>query len=192
LRKGRIPPGQTVTGGFPVLHYGAVPAMGLGDWRLRLFGEVETEVELDWEQFSALPTIQVTADIHCVTGWSKLDTVWEGVSTTELLHHFRLTPKAGHVLVHAPGGWTANLPLDDFGATNVLLAHTYDGKPLTPEHGWPVRLVVPHLYFWKSAKWVIGLEFLTQGRPGFWERAGYHLRGDPWKEQRYRDEPGRR
>ncbi|MEW6523639.1 MAG: sulfite oxidase-like oxidoreductase [Bacillota bacterium] len=184
----RVPPGQTVTGRFPVLHHGQVPSLRLEDWRLRLYGEVEEEVELDWEQLLALPTTRVTADIHCVTGWSKLDTEWEGVSTRQLLRLVQLTPQARYVMVHAPGGWSTNLSLDDFCKENVVLARSFDGAPITREHGWPVRLVVPHLYFWKSAKWVTALEFIWKDRPGFWEEAGYHLRGDPWTEQRYRDD----
>ncbi len=190
MTRKRVPPGQVLTQRFPVLHHGEVPVIELARWRLVISGEVERPEEMDWAAFSALPTRKVTTDIHCVTGWSKMDTTWEGVSTGEICGRVRPTRRARHVVVHAPGGWSTNLSLDDFTASGALLAYLYNGAPLTAEHGWPVRLVIPHLYFWKSAKWVTDLRFHTQDQPGFWESRGYHLRGDPWQEQRYRDDPG--
>ena len=181
----RIPPGQRLTDRFPVLHYGPVPKFDPATWDLRLFGLVEEEVVFTYEQFTALPTVRVITDIHCVTGWSKLDTVWEGVVFSELMNHIRLLPGARYVVVHSEYGFTANLPLEALMDDDVLLAYRYGDAPLTPEHGYPLRLVVPKRYFWKSAKWVRGLEFMAQDRPGFWEQRGYHNDGDPWKEERY-------
>lgn len=181
----RLPPGQHLTQKWPVLHYGSIPEIDLATWRLRLFGEVEEEVELTWDEFMALPQTTRTNDIHCVTGWSRLDNTWTGVTIPDLMKLVRLKPTATHVMVHAYGGYTTNLPLEEFLREDVLLAHSHDGQPLTPEHGWPLRLVVPQLYFWKSAKWVRGIEFMAGDRPGFWERYGYHNHGDPWKEERF-------
>ncbi len=181
----RLPPGQHLTRKWPVLHYGAIPEIDLTTWRLRLFGEVEEEVELTWDEFMALPQTTRTNDIHCVTGWSRLDNTWTGVAIPDLMQLVRLKPTATHVMVHAYGGYTTNMPLGEFLRDEVLLAHSHDGQPLTPEHGWPLRLVVPQLYFWKSAKWVRGIEFMAGDRPGFWERYGYHNHGDPWKEERF-------
>nr|WP_290668332.1 sulfite oxidase-like oxidoreductase [Ardenticatena sp.] len=181
----RLPPGQHLTRKWPVLHYGAIPEIDLTTWRLRLFGEVEEEVELTWDEFMALPQTTRTNDIHCVTGWSRLDNTWTGVTIPDLMQLVRLKPTATHVMVHAYGGYTTNMPLGEFLRDEVLLAHSHDGQPLTPEHGWPLRLVVPQLYFWKSTKWVRGIEFMAGDRPGFWERYGYHNHGDPWKEERF-------
>lgn len=180
-----MPPGQRVVSGWPVLHAGDVPHIDLARWELRLFGRVERPLRLSWEEFQRLPRVQVTSDIHCVTRWSRLDNRWEGVPVRVLVEMARPLPDARYVMVHAEQGFTTNIPLEDLLRDDVLLATHHDGKPLTPEHGWPVRLVVPHLYFWKSAKWVTGLEFMTENRPGFWEQLGYHMYGDPWKEQRY-------
>ncbi|MDQ7793823.1 MAG: sulfite oxidase-like oxidoreductase [bacterium] len=187
MSRPRVPPGQRVTPGFPILHHGGIPAISRRDWRLRVHGEVAEPVELDWAGLTALPATRVEADLHCVTGWSKLGTAWEGLAATELVRLAR--PRSDHLLVHAPGGWSTNLTLADFTAPGVLLAYRHEGKLLTREHGGPVRLVVPQLYFWKSAKWVIAVEFTATEHPGFWEKAGYHLRGDPWREQRYRNDP---
>jgi DMSO/TMAO reductase YedYZ molybdopterin-dependent catalytic subunit len=184
-RRQRIPPGQEQTARFPVLHYGEVPRIDLDQWRFKIFGLVEQAVELDWGQFNSLPQAAVFSDIHCVTGWSRLDNTWEGVAAAPVSDLARPRPEARCVLVHAARGFTTNLTLEDFFQPDVLFALKHDGKPLTPEHGWPVRLVVPRLYFWKSAKWVTGVEFLEHDRPGFWETAGYHNHGDPWKEERY-------
>jgi DMSO/TMAO reductase YedYZ molybdopterin-dependent catalytic subunit len=183
-RKNRIPPGQHQVKNWPVLHYDGVPKVDISKWSLRLFGLVDKELGLSYQEFSALPRVKVFSDIHCVTNWSRLDNLWEGVSSRAVVL-VNLKPEARFVIVYGAGGFTTNLPLDDFLAEDVLLATSQDGQPLTPEHGAPVRLVVPRLYFWKSAKWVTGLEFTAEDRPGFWERAGYHNHGDPWKEERY-------
>ena len=181
----RLPPGQKVVQDWPVLTYGGEPRIDRDQWRLRIFGLVEAEVEFNWEQFAALPTTTVHCDIHCVTSWSRMDNDFEGVAFRELLKHVRPDASAGAVMVHCYGGYTTNLLLDDLMREDALLAYRHDGKELPAAHGGPCRLVVPHLYFWKSAKWVRGLEFLPKDRPGFWEQYGYHIRGDPWKEERY-------
>lgn len=183
--KARIPPGQRIIKEWPVLHYGAVPNLDPSKWRLKIFGLVEKEKVLNLKEFLKLPQKRSVSDIHCVTGWSRLDNEWEGVSTSELKGLVNIKPEARFVIVHAEFGFTTNLSLDDFFHPHALLAHSHGGKPLTPEHGYPVRLVVPHLYFWKSAKWVNGIEFTDKNIPGFWESHGYHIRGDPWKEERY-------
>jgi DMSO/TMAO reductase YedYZ molybdopterin-dependent catalytic subunit len=181
----RIPPGQYRTDKFPVLHYGSVPRADLATWDFRVFGAVDSPFTLAWDQFRALPRKQVVTDIHCVTRWSKLDTVWEGVAIQEIIALAGLRPEATHVLAHCEQGYTANLPLSVLDDDDVLLADTFDGKPLEPEHGYPLRLFVPKRYFWKSAKWIRGLEFLDRDIPGFWERYGYHNDADPWKEERF-------
>jgi len=182
---GRLPPGQSLTEKWPVLHYGAVPQVDLARWDLRVFGRVQAPLRLDWQALRALPHRRVTSDIHCVTTWSRFDCAWEGVSVGELLAQARPLPEARFALVHAEHGFTANVPLEDLRDPSVLLAWSMNGEPLAAEHGWPLRLVVPKLYFWKSAKWVSGIEFMERDRPGFWERNGYHMRGDPWKEERH-------
>ncbi|WP_034385228.1 sulfite oxidase-like oxidoreductase [Deinococcus sp. YIM 77859] len=184
---GRIPPGQTLTTRFPVLTYGPSQHYAPQDVRVRIFGLAE-EKTFTWDDLLALPQTTLTYDIHCVTHWSKLDTTWTGVRVVDLMAHVRLDPAARYVMQHSVGGYTTNLPLEDFLRPENLLAHTFDGEPLAPEHGGPLRLVVPHLYFWKSAKWLSGLEFMAEDRPGFWERNGYHMRGDPFKEERYDDD----
>jgi len=181
----RVPPGQYLTDPLPVLHEGTVPRFDPATWSLRLFGLVEEEVVFSYQQITALPRVRVVTDIHCVTTWSKLDTIWEGVSFRRLLDHVRLLPEARYVLIHCEHGYTTNLPLEALMDDDVLLAYRYDDAPLTPKHGYPLRLVVPKRYFWKSAKWVRGLEFMAQDRRGFWEQRGYHNDGDPWREQRY-------
>lgn len=183
-RECRIPPGQRATEDWPVLHWGNVPALDLSKWTFTISGLVEHEVRLDYQQFMALPRVAVHSDVHCVTGWSKLDNLWEGVSTTAIEELTNVLPEAKFVVVHSVGGFTTNLPRSDFFAEDALFAISHNGSPLTPEHGHPVRLVVPRLYFWKSAKWVIGVEFVWQDQPGFWESRGYHNHGDPWKEER--------
>jgi DMSO/TMAO reductase YedYZ molybdopterin-dependent catalytic subunit len=184
--KNRLPPGQVLTQRFPVLHYGAVPRyVNMDEWDLRVFGAVEDEVRFTYAKFTSLPTVRIVADIHCVTRWSKFDMVWEGVRFRTLLDHVRPLPGAQYVIVHGEHDFTANLPLAALLADDALLAWKYDDALLTPEHGWPLRLVAPQSYFWKSAKWVRGIEFALEDRPGFWEQAGYHNEGDPWKEQRY-------
>ena len=184
-RANRVPPGQRLTERFPVLHYGGVPTIESARWTLSLYGLVEKQVKLTFEEFVLLPHVQVFADLHCVTGWSKLDTLWGGISTSVLKDLVSIRPEARYAIVHGAGHFTTNLALDDFFQPDVLLALTYGGQPITADHGAPVRLVVPRLYFWKSAKWVTGVEFTVADRLGFWESRGYHRRGDPWKEERY-------
>ncbi len=181
----RVPPGQYVTDKWPVLTYGPTPHVEPGEWRLRLFGLVAEERSWSWDELQALPRARVTADFHCVTRFSTLDNAWEGVATRELLGATTPHPDASHVLVHCYGGYTTNLPLEDFLAERALVADTWRGEPLPLEHGGPARLVVPHLYAWKSAKWVSGFELLDQDRRGFWEENGYHTYGDPWREERF-------
>jgi DMSO/TMAO reductase YedYZ molybdopterin-dependent catalytic subunit len=181
----RVPPGQYLTEKFPVLHYGSVPRVDLAHWDFRVWGDVESPFTLTWDQFRALPRKTVGTDIHCVTRWSKLGTTWEGVPIQEILSLAQLRPSARFVVAHSEQGYTANLPLDVLDDDDVLLADTFDGKPLEKDHGWPLRLLVPKRYFWKSAKWIRGLEFLDHDVPGFWERYGYHNEGDPWKEERF-------
>jgi DMSO/TMAO reductase YedYZ molybdopterin-dependent catalytic subunit len=181
--EGRVPPGQYVTGDFPVLSAGPTPRIETADWRLSITGEIDQPLSWTWEQFRALGDEPVGVDIHCVTKWSKLDTSWIGVPMDTLLAGVETA--AEFVLVHSYGGYTTNLPLADVIDGKAWVAHTYDGEPLDPEHGGPARLLVPHLYFWKSAKWVTGIELRTEEEPGFWEGYGYHIYGDPWREQRY-------
>jgi len=184
---GRVPPGQYVTDKFPVLHYGSVPRTDLSTWDFKVYGAVDAPLRLTWDEFRHLPRKQVTTDIHCVTRWSKLGTTWDGVPIQAILERAQLRPEARFVLAHAEQGYTANLPLEVLDDDDVLLADTFDGKPLELEHGWPLRLLVPKRYFWKSAKWIRGLEFLEGDQLGFWERYGYHNDADPWKEERFSD-----
>ncbi len=181
----RIPPGQYKTDKFPVLHYGSVPRVDLATWDFKVWGQVDAPFTLTWDQFKQLPRTSVHTDIHCVTRWTKLDTDWEGVPIQEILSLAQVRPSATHVVAHSEQGYTANLPLSVLDDDDVMLADTYDGKPLDPEHGYPLRLLVPKRYFWKSAKWIRGLEFLDQDRLGFWERYGYNNDADPWKEERF-------
>lgn len=181
----RVPPGQAVTDKFPVLTYGDTPIVDLKTWDFKLWGAVEKSVTLSYEQFMSLPKIQVTADFHCVTQWSRLNNVWEGVSIEEVMKLVTLKPEAKYVLIHADEGYTTNLPLKVLLDNDVLFAYKHDGRDLEPAHGWPLRLVVPKRYAWKSAKWVRGLEFMAEDNPGFWEMNGYHNDGDPFKEQRF-------
>jgi len=184
--EGRLPPGQYLTLKWPVLHEGRIPAFDPESWDLQVRGLVENPLRFSWAEFEKLPRQTVRADFHCVTAWSKFDNEWEGVPVAEILERARPLPEARYVMVHADGGYTANIPLDDLSRPDVLLAGRHAPEPLTPEHGAPLRLVVPHLYAWKSAKWVRALEFMAEDRPGFWEQVGYHMRGDPFQEQRYR------
>ena len=181
----RLPPGQYLTEKWPVLHAGGVPRVDLGSWRLRVTGEVEREVELTWDELNALPRSSTTQDIHCVTRWSRFDTSFKGVHWRELAKLVQPKPSAHYILAHAEQGFTANLPLEALEDDDALVAWEADGEPLEPEHGWPLRLVVPSRYFWKSAKWLRGIELLSSDQPGFWERYGYHNEADYWKEQRY-------
>ena len=184
----RIPRGQYRTTKFPVLHYGSVPKTDLVTWDFKVWGEVGSPLTLTWAQFKTLPRKTVHTDIHCVTRWSKLETTWEGVPIQEILRLADVRPSATHVLAHSEQGYTANLPLSVLDDDDVLLADTFDGKELEVEHGWPLRLLVPKRYFWKSAKWIRGLEFLDHDILGFWERYGYNNDADPWKEERYSDD----
>ncbi len=179
----RVPPGQYVTNGFPVLSAGPTPRTPLPSWNFSVQGAVRNASSWTWDEFRALPHETITVDIHCVTKWSKLDTTWRGVSLDTLLAG--AVPTGRFVLAFCDGGYTINVPLDDLRGGKAWVVDEYDGQPLRPEHGAPARLLVPHLYFWKSAKWVRGLDVRDQDSPGFWESYGYHDYGDPWKEQRY-------
>jgi DMSO/TMAO reductase YedYZ molybdopterin-dependent catalytic subunit len=170
---------------FPVLHAGSIARVDRASWTLTLSGLVEPRFVIDWDRLTRLPATEQTCDIHCVTGWSKLDIAWKGVPVPRLLEGAEILPEARHVVVRAEGGWTTNLPLEELLRDEVLLAYEYDARPLSVEHGGPVRLLVPRLYFWKSAKWVTGIEFTQEQRLGYWETRGYHALGDPWLEQRY-------
>lgn len=185
----RLPPGQILTKKWPVLHAGSVPKIDLETWDFRVFGLVEHPIVLNWKEFLELPMSKHTSDIHCVTTWSRYDNEWEGVRFQDVMNLVQVKPEAKFVMIHAESGWSTNLPLEDLLMEGVLFAYKHDGQTLSPDHGWPLRLVVPHLYFWKSAKWVRGIEFMAQDKAGFWEGYGYHLYADPWLEQRYRDDP---
>jgi DMSO/TMAO reductase YedYZ molybdopterin-dependent catalytic subunit len=195
-QEGRLPPGQSLTKKFPVLHYGPVPRFDPESWDFRVWGEVEETVRWTWEEFQKLPRTRLVMDIHCVTRWSKFDTQWEGVSVRTLVDEdfIRLKPEANFVVEHAEYGYTTNLPLEVVLADNFLLATHFDGQPISPDHGYPLRGIVGKIpgredlkvpYFWKGAKWLRGLEFLKSDQPGFWEQAGYHNEADVWKEQRF-------
>jgi len=186
--QGRVPPGQVLTDRFPILHEGDVPHYDMSEWRLRSFGEVEEERFFTYDELLALPRTRITCDIHCVTRWSKLDTVWEGIRFRDLLPLLGVKPEAAYVMVHADPDYETNVPLADLMGDDILLAFRYDDRPLSDKHGGPLRLLVPHLYFWKSAKWVRGFEFMKEDRPGFWERNGFHNVADPFKEQRFSGE----
>jgi DMSO/TMAO reductase YedYZ molybdopterin-dependent catalytic subunit len=181
----RVPPGQYLTERFPVLTVGANPAFDPSTWDFRVFGAVDNELALNWDELEALPQKEVTTDIHCVTRWSKLDTTWVGVPVGAVLERAGVRSDGRYVMAYSDGGYTTNLPLDAVLDDDVLLAHTYDGKPLEPDHGAPLRLLVPKRYFWKSAKFLRGLEVMTEDRMGFWELNGYHNDADPWREQRH-------
>jgi DMSO/TMAO reductase YedYZ molybdopterin-dependent catalytic subunit len=181
----RLPPGQHLTRDWPTLDLGMTPQISRERWRLDVYGAVENTIFWDFSQFLAQKQTLFVSDIHCVTTWSRYDNRWEGLATRDLLMACRPREEARFVVLHSYDGYTTNLALEDFVAEDSLLAHSWSGKPLTAEHGGPVRLVVPHLYFWKSAKWVRRLQFITKDKPGFWEELGYHMYGDPWREQRY-------
>ncbi len=181
----RIPPGQYQTRDFPVLTAGPTPRIPLNSWTFSLNGLVESPQQWTWEQFNALPIQSFTKDIHCVTRWSKLDTHWEGISIDTLLEHVTVKPEAQYVMAYSYGDYSTNIPLADLRNGKAFIGLRYEGSPLAPEHGGPGRLVVPHLYFWKSAKWIKGLRFMENNEPGFWEHGGYSMYGDPWQEQRY-------
>ena len=186
-RTNRIPPGQSRTRKWPVLDASGPPKLDLATWRLEIFGLVETPLSLTLDELQALPQVKVFADFHCVTRWSRLGNLWEGVATRAIAEQVKIKPEAQFVLAHAyDNGWTTNMPLEFFLAADSLLTHTHDGEPISLEHGGPVRLMIPPLYAWKSAKWIRGLEFLSTDKAGFWEDGGYHMLGDPWREQRFR------
>lgn len=194
--EGRLPPGQSLTTKFPVLHYGSIPSFDPESWQFRIWGEVEQDIIWTWDEFCQLPTTKIKLDIHCVTKWSKFDTLWQGITIPSLIDagFLKLKDTAAYILQHADGGYTTNLPLEIVLQENFLLATHFDEQPLTPEHGAPVRGVIGHIpgseiktaYFWKGAKWLNGLEILSEDQLGFWEESGYHNQGDPWKEQRMR------
>jgi DMSO/TMAO reductase YedYZ molybdopterin-dependent catalytic subunit len=189
-RADRIPPGQSRTRKWPVLDAFGPPQIDFAQWSLRIFGFVERELIFSLAEFQALPRVRVFADLHCVTSWSRLGNLWEAVSTRDLLGRAGVKPSANFVVCHAyDNGWTTNLPLDNFLAEDALLADKHDGQHISAEHGGPVRGMVPQLYAWKSAKWIKAIELIAVDRPGYWEALGYHLKGDPWSEQRYRDDP---
>ncbi len=183
--KNRVPPGQRLVSNLPVLHYGKTWVIKKEDWSFKVFGLVDKDVELSFDQFISLPKIKLDCDIHCVTGWSRLDTTWEGIKSSAVKDLVEISPNAKFVMVHAMGGFMTNLPIDEFFDEDVIFATHFGGVPITAEHGAPVRLVVPKLYFWKSAKWVTGVEFMAEDKMGFWENYGYHNHGDPWKQERY-------
>jgi DMSO/TMAO reductase YedYZ molybdopterin-dependent catalytic subunit len=184
-RNQRVPPGQHLTEKWPVLHYGSIPGINVTKWTLKIFGLVEEIRIINHQEFLALSMNKVFSDIHCVTTWSRLDNLWEGVTTTELKNLVKIGPEAKFVIVHAAGSFTTNLSIEDFFQPDVLLAFKHNDAVISADHGGPVRLVVPRLYFWKSAKWVTGIEFVEKDKPGFWESNGYHNHGDAWKEERY-------
>lgn len=180
----RVPPGQFLSNKFPVLTYGSTPKVDLDTWKFRVFGLVEQEVELTWDQFTKLTWTTVTADFHCVTQWSSLDNTWEGVTFPDLMALSQPKPEAKFVMAHCFGGYTTNLPLE-VAMEEGLLVHKQDGEPLGEGHGWPLRLIIPSRYGWKSAKWLNGIELIAEDAPGFWEQRGYNNNADPWKEERF-------
>lgn len=185
-RENRIPPGQARTRKWPVLDAYGSPEIDLDEWQLEIFGLVETALSFSLEQFEALPRVEVFADMHCVTRWSRLGNLWDGVPTKVLRDLITIDPSATHVMAYGyDGGWTTNIAIEEFFADDVLLADKHDGQPIPLDHGGPVRLVVPRLYAWKSAKWIRGIEFMNGDKAGFWEKGGYHMHGDPWKEERF-------
>jgi DMSO/TMAO reductase YedYZ molybdopterin-dependent catalytic subunit len=182
----RLPPGQYLTAGFPVLSAGPTPHTDLANWSFSIYDRDTALVEWSWFEFEALPQTSVKVDIHCVTKWSKLDTHWQGVTVDMLLDAAGLSrPTTPFAMIHSDGDYSTNIPVQDLIGDKAMVATRYEGEPLSPEHGGPARLLVPHLYFWKSAKWVRCLQFITRDEPGFWEQLGYHMYGDPWREQRY-------
>ena len=185
-REQRLPPGQSRTVKWPVLDAGGPPQLSALQWSLRIFGLVKQPLQWTWNEFQALPRTRVLADFHCVTRWSQLDNLWEGVSTREIAKLVDISPEARFVVAHGyDNDWTTNMPLDAFLAEDALLADKRNGEPLSIEHGGPLRLIIPRLYAWKSAKWIRAIEFLSEDEAGFWEREGYHMNGDPWREERF-------
>jgi DMSO/TMAO reductase YedYZ molybdopterin-dependent catalytic subunit len=186
-RPQRLPPNQVLTPKWPVLTHGEIPVADMSTWRFKSWGLVQDDRAWSWEEFLSLPQTEVVSDIHCVTRWSRFDNRWRGVAVREILERVQPLPEVRFVMVHAYGGYCANMPLPAFATDDALFAFEHDGKPLAREHGGPCRLVVPSLYFWKSVKWVVGVEFLAEDRAGFWEQYGYHMRGDPWAEERFQE-----
>jgi DMSO/TMAO reductase YedYZ molybdopterin-dependent catalytic subunit len=187
LRENRLPPNQVRTLKWPVLDSGGPPEIDLTSWKFEVTGLVRNRLSWSWQEFQSLPRVRVKADFHCVTRWSRLDNLWEGVSVSEILTRAEVSGTARYVLVHAyDNDWTTNMPLADFDLEDALFAFNHDGEPISLDHGGPLRLIVPRLYAWKSAKWVRGIELLDQDVAGYWEDGGYHMRGDPWKEERFR------
>lgn len=186
----RLPPGQTLTQKFPILHEGEIPTYDMSEWNFKIFGEIEEAKTFSYQDILQLPQTKLIRDIHCVTRWSKFDNEFEGVKVTDFLkaYDIKINPEAKYVMVHGDFDYDTNLPIEEFLKDDILLAHSYNGEALTPQHGWPLRLLVPHLYFWKSAKWIRGFEFMKEDRPGFWERNGFHNEADPFKEERFSDE----
>jgi DMSO/TMAO reductase YedYZ molybdopterin-dependent catalytic subunit len=186
LRENRLPPGQSRTVKWPVLDSGGPPQLATLQWSLSVLGLVKRPTQWTWNEFQALPRTRVLADFHCVTRWSQLDNLWEGVATLEIERRVEISPEAKFVLVHGyDNDWTTNMPLEAFLAEDALFADTRNGEPLSIEHGGPLRLIIPRLYAWKSAKWIRAIEFLSEDEAGFWEREGYHMNGDPWREERF-------
>ena len=186
-RANRLPPNQVRTLKWPVLDAGGPPQIDLTKWKFKVSGLIKKPMKWNWQEFQSLPRVKVKSDFHCVTRWSRLDNLWEGVATREILNRIDVADAVRYVLVHAfDEGWTTNMPFDHFAAEDALFADTHDGQPLPLEHGGPLRLIVPRLYAWKSAKWARGVEFLANDRAGYWEEGGYHMKGDPWKEERFR------
>lgn len=185
---GRLPPGQTLTEDFPVLSAGPTPEVNLADWRFTLKVGPKPVRSWTWEEFNALPQTDLVRDIHCVTHWSKLNTIWQGVMVDDILAAAGIGAPTGYTLAHSFDDYTTNVPTEDLVGGKAMVALRYEGLPLAPEHGGPARLLVPHLYFWKSAKWINGLQFTAKDEPGFWEMRGYHMYGDPWREQRFDDD----
>lgn len=184
-RANRLPPGQVLTQKWPVLHVGSIPQFNPATWDFFIRGEVKQPKRFSWAEFSSLPMVEQVSDMHCVTRWSKFDSTFEGIPVAEVMKHVDLTPDANYVMVYADPGYSTNLPTDEFMADDAMFVLKYEGQPLAPDHGHPVRLLVPKLYLWKSAKWVRGLEFMAEDEPGFWEQYGYHNHGDPWQEERF-------
>ncbi len=184
----RLPAGQVLTERFPILHEGEVPTYDMDLWTLRVFGNIDKEVVLTYDDILKMKQTTITTDIHCVTRWSRFDNKFKGVLFRDFLNEIGVSPKGKFVMLHADYDYTANVALSDLDRDDVLLAHSFDGEPLTDKHGWPLRLIVPHLYFWKSVKWIRGIEFMDDNKPGFWEQNGFHMNGDPFKEERFSGE----
>jgi DMSO/TMAO reductase YedYZ molybdopterin-dependent catalytic subunit len=187
-REDRLPPRQVLTKKFPVYEIAPRPVFSKQTWQFKIFGEVEEEKALSWDEFLALPKVEVLADFHCVTRWSKENMLWEGVNTETIYKHVNPNLEAQFLMIHSVEGYTTNVPLEFFLKEDSLFAYSLNGKPLEPEHGFPLRLIIPQLYAWKSAKYVNGVEFMLENKPGFWEVRGYHIKGDPWKEERFAEE----